>query len=479
MIPPEPSKPMRVVRPFCSVLDASERSVGTRGPSAGTKDATLLFELGLHLCTSWAKNPLLRSAPLAALDASPTLDTVAALWTLMELGIPILPLHPAWPRAHRERVIAATKALDLGEARAAPADLDGGRAFEVLRRPVDEASTLAVIYTSGTSGEPKGAKLSHRAFWTSTRAASEVFGESAFGRWYLSLPLAHVGGFSILTRAAVLASSVALPEEGGATAHPGFRAAAFVADCSAKGATGVSLVPTQLQRIVASGLRAPPDLQMVLLGGAPAPQSLITAALSLGWPVHRSYGLTEACAQVATDRTPCSVGRIPLLPHVDAKLESESRLALRGDSLFSGYWGESSRRPDEWFVTSDVAEVEDDGLKVLGRADDVVISGGEKIHPVELDATLASAPGIAAACAFGRYSEMWGEQLCAALVRGADFDAEVFSSYLRRQLPSYKVPKAWVFVSELPTTASGKVSRSVCRQRYADVCHPWPSPDPL
>lgn len=479
MNPTEPSKPVRVVRPFRPLIDTPNHFPREQAPSVGGDDAAVLFEMGQQLCVSWANNTALRDAPVAALDVSASVHTVAALWTLMELGIPILPIHPAWPAALRERVISATSAVDLGRAVAAPAVAAARPAFEGLRRPVDEESTLAVVYTSGTSGEPKGARLSHRAFWTAARAASAALGGAAFARWYLSLPLAHIGGFSILTRAAVLAGHVALPAESAVTPARGFRAEAFVADCEEQGVTGVSLVPTQLQRIVASGLRAPARLSMAILGGAPATATLVRAALALGWPVHRSYGLTEACAQVATDHTPRSVGPISLLPHMEAQTDATGRLALRGDSLFCGYWGEERRRADAWFVTSDIAEKQGDGLIVLGRVDDVVISGGEKIHPAEVDAALASAPGISAACAFGRNSETWGEELCAALVLAPDFDPDVFSTHLRRQLPSYKVPKAWVFVPDLPTTASGKVSRSSCCQRFADVCRPWPSSVPV
>jgi O-succinylbenzoic acid--CoA ligase len=432
-------------------------------------------------CAAWAQRHELAQAPLVALDAPVTPAAVTAIWTLIELGIPLLPLHPAWSLAQRRKVISDTGAVELTLPERAPVPYAGqGDVFGHLRRPVLEESTLAVVFTSGSSGQPQGAQLSHRAFWASAMATRSLLGDSALERWYVSLPLAHIGGLSILTRAAVLGSTVVLPPsrelvDSNTPQQGRFDARSFHEQCERHNVTAASLVPTQLRRLVTLGLKAPGSLRLALLGGAPADPSLIAAARTLDWPVHRTYGLTEACSQVATDRVPGETQEIALLPQVNARIEPDGRLALHSDTLFSGYWGQPLRSPTEWFVTSDLAVSTERGLSILGRADEVVISGGEKIHPAEVDVALNAAPGVRAGCAFGRPSEVWGEELCAALVlSGTTFDPAALVSHLREQLPSFKVPKAWALVSELPLTASGKVSRRLCREHYSQICQPLP-----
>jgi len=286
----------------------------------------------------------------------------------------------------------------------------------------------------------------------------------------LSLTPAHVGGLAILVRAAVFGGRLVLPSN--ADGNRGFIAEPFVKRCSDTATSVVSLVPTQLRRICAARLRAPRSVKIVFVGGAPAPPLLMQAARELGWPVHRTYGLTEACSQVATDRVPSYSGPIALLAHVEARLEPDGRLALRGPAMFSGYWGSAPRRPDEWFVTSDLAALADGAITPLGRVDDVIITGGKNVHPEEVDTALASAPGVSSACSFARESAEWGRELCAAVVAGPDFDARRLLAHLRAALPSFKIPKAWLLVSELPTTPTGKISRRLCQQLYAPDCRP-------
>lgn len=473
---------LRVVRPF-AFLSASATALSSAGLSLvgdRTWTAPELADIARGWCAEWADTSELSRAPLVAFDARVTTVTATAIWTLIELGIPFLPLHPAWTASQRREVVLATGALELSLPTTLPVSHpDSPDLFDVLRRPIVEESILAVVCTSGSSGQPQPARLSHRAFWTSARATQHVFGDSAVRRWYASLPLAHIGGLSVLTRAAVLGSTVVLPPSDPAresptrAPQPRFDARSFLTHCELHGVTAASLVPTQLQRLVSLGLKAPNSLRLALLGGAPAPTSLVAAAGALDWPVHRTYGLTEACSQVATDQHPGQLSELTLNPQLEARLEPNGRLALRGDTLFSGYWGHSPRDVGEWFVTSDLAALNERGLSILGRADDVVISGGENIHPAEVEAALSAAPGVLAACAFGRPSESWGHELCAALVvSGPEFDAAALVDYLRARLPSFKVPKAWVLVPELPLTASGKVSRRLCRERYAQTCSP-------
>lgn len=427
-----------------------------------------------QLRAEWERLPQLRDAKLVALETPPRGESVLRLWALIELGIPFVPLHPAWSAVQRRNVLEETRAALLPsgpEDASSPLDASPSTGAADLGRTATPDTPLAVVFTSGSSGLPKGAVLSHRAFWSSAMASRAALGWTNQEVFYLSLPLAHIGGLSIVTRSAVFGGCVVLPAAGYGR---GFDPASFVARCSETRASVVSLVPTQLHRLCGAGLPAPRDVKCVLLGGAHAPVALVEAGLRLGWPIHRTYGLTEACSQVATDRRPQSSGPISLLPHSAARSGPDGRLALTGDSLFSGYFGHPPRGRDDWFLTADIVELSDGGIVPLGRADELVISGGENIHPDEVDAALASAPGVAAGCSFGRTSAEWGHELCAALIVRPDFDDQLLLGHLRAVLPSFKIPKAWVIVSDLPVTASGKISRRLCQELLAARCHPFP-----
>jgi O-succinylbenzoic acid--CoA ligase len=454
-----------LVEPFAAGADSDVVMVG---PQTWTR-AQVRSEM-LALSAQWAADPAFHTASLVALDATSTPRTLIALWALVDLGIPFVPMHAAWPESQRRQVLSSTGAVLLSTAHSNSSHrLVSTTAHR--RRLLTPESPLAVVFTSGSTGTPKGAILSHRAFVASAVAMQQWLGLRPNEVFFLSLPLAHVGGLAILTRASVLGGSVALPTVG--NPGDGFDAARFVSNCAASRSTVVSLVPTQLQRICAGGLRAPPDVEVVLLGGAHSPPQLVRRAIELGWPIHRTYGLTEACSQVATDRVAGADGPLELLPHVAARLANDGRLALRGPALFSGYWGQPPRRADEWFVTSDLAALDGGGVTPLGRADDVVISGGENIYPEEVDAALTAAPGVAAACSFGRESNEWGQELCAAIVAKPNFDPLGLVAHLRGVLPSFKIPKAWIIVAELPLTPTGKLSRRLCQDAYSAQCRPF------
>lgn len=426
----------------------------------------------LDLCAHWASDPAVSSASLVAVHATSTLQTLLQLLALIELGIPFVPLHSAWSNTQCRDVIELTGAHQLAAGAPPPAShQQGEEGRRHLQRSTTDESPLAVVFTSGSTGTPKGAILSRRAFAVSAEVAQLCLGLEPDEVYYLSLPLAHVGGLAILTRAAVLGGTLVLPAKADSL-RAGFDAEQFVRRCAETDCTVVSLVPTQLRRICQAGLHAPNRVKLVLVGGAPLTPDLIRSGLELGWPIHRTYGLTEACSQVATDRTPGLFGPIELLPHVEARIQSGGCLALRGEALFTGYWGQPTRSVGDWFVTSDLTTLDPTGITPLGRADELIISGGENIHPVEVDAALASAAGVIAACAFARDSAEWGHELCAALVVDATFDATRLMTHLRAQLASFKIPKAWIIVAELPATATGKLSRRRCQQLYAAACSP-------
>ncbi len=397
--------------------------------------------------------------PRVALVGHLNLATVVQLFALFELAAPVLLLHPRWSAAERRRAVQEGKPSLLIESAEQP--LLG----ETLAAPSDpeREACLAVVYTSGSSGRPRGVELSRRAFVAAAAASAANLGWQDQDRWLLALPLAHVGGLSVLTRCLIARRTVVLAQPGS------FEPATFAASLVRQGITLASLVPTMLYRLLRQrpALVPAPSLRAVLVGGAAAPASLMAEARQVGWPVLATYGSTETCSQVATERLsePLSEtgGCGPPLAGTELRLGPCNRIEVRGDSLMTAYFPSGARpfSDDGWLITADAGRLDSNGgLHVLGRLDDVIISGGENIHPEEIEAALLEHPGIAAAVVCGVDDSEWGQRVEALLVANADpLAEEQLRQHLRHRLAAFKQPRRIQWVAELPQTAAGKVSR--------------------
>jgi len=267
--------------------------------------------------------------------------------------------------------------------------LDPELTAQVLAAPFPDLPDHLWLATSGTGGKLKVIALSRSALETSARAVNTHLAATASDVWINPLPLFHVGGLGILVRAALA---------GAGCAHPAaWDAAAFVREVSNVGATLSSLVPTQVHDLVANGLRAPASLRAVVVGGGALDEPLRQSASALGWPLLRSYGLTEAASQVAT----AALERpdfpwLPLLDHVEAQEPGDGLLLLRGPSLLTGWmvfqpdgtahWEDP--KIDGWLATADRVELRGRALRVLGRADDLVKIRGELLDLAALERAL-------------------------------------------------------------------------------------------
>jgi len=403
------------------------------------------------------------SPPTAPVDAFvPRLDPTGAQRVLSAVvaGRPIAPVHPRLPEPERERRLVLARArLAAGAAR---------RAAVAVAPPPAEARPLAALFTSGTSGAAKLAQLSRGAFLASARASAEVLPFGPGDRWLLAMPLAHVGGLSILTRALFGGGGVVL---GGA-----FETGRVLRALAAARVTHASLVPTMLRRILDQGARAPDGLRVVLLGGAAAPDALVDEALDRGWPIHRTYGLTEACSQVATESPERPGSGLRALPGTDLRRVdgarrprppgAPGRIEVRGATVSPGYLGEPDRS-DAWLETGDYGRLGPDGvLVVLDRRDDLIVSGGENVYPAQVEAALLTHPAVAEAAVVGRADARYGQRPVAFVVpSGARPSAEALRRHLRERLAGFQVPDAFAFVPELPRSAAGKVLRRVLRER--------------
>lgn len=385
-----------------------------------------------------------------AFVAHPDESTVTLILALFELGVPAMPLHPRWSFEERSRALAQGADTPLAARFVdASAVLAGSSHAARLAPSVDPEAILAVIHTSGSSGSPRGVLLSRRAFLASAQASAENLGWRADDRWLLALPLAHVGGFSILVRCLVARRPIVLADP--------------MTDLARTEPTLLSLVPTQLSRLLARGVPCPPSLRAVLLGGAASAPSLLQAARTRGYPVLASYGATEACSQIATQEPGATsshdVGRP--WPHTALRIVGD-RIQIRGPTLASGFYPALPLplTPDGFFELPDRGALDGSGrLTVLGRSDDQIVTGGENVAPLEVEVALLAHPEVTAACVFGEPDPDFGERVCALLVTTTGGAPRGLRNHLAPLLGAFKWPKAVAVCPELPLLPGGKVDR--------------------
>ncbi len=417
-----------------------------------------------------------RAVALVGTSDRSTLETVYALMTL---GVPMLLVHPRLTKGERDEVLATMQPSVVLTADGLPPGVD----VEALGRephsdadgvPVDDARCLAVLMTSGTTGRPKGVVLSRRAFVASARGSELNIALGDGDRWLLGLPIAHVGGLSILTRCLLARSAVVVPRE--VARGQRLDVAALIRALDEDRVTLVSLVPTQLEWLLVHepAWQPPAHLRAILLGGAAARPSLLARAADRGFPVLTTYGLTEACSQVTT-QVAGTVNRGELgagtpMAGVEVRIEG-GVIQVRSPTLLDGYVPPSAEPvldADGWLTTNDLGRLDAAGnLHVLGRRSEVVITGGENVHPAEVEAVVDQCAGVAASCAFGVPDDTWGELLAVAIVaapKGAPADAEL-AAFVRDRLSPHRRPRLVALVSELSTNATGKLDRAATRER--------------
>jgi o-succinylbenzoate---CoA ligase len=354
--------------------------------------------------------------------------------------------------------------------------------FLYLDGEIDLDATAVIIFTSGTTGKPKGAQLTFGNFYHSAQASAERLGVSPIDRWLLALPLYHVGGLSILFRSAIYGTAFAIPK-----AEPGTspKLDSIIYSMQHEKITLISLVPTQLYRMLEMGVEFPPTLRLILLGGAAASPELLERCARLNLPVATTYGLTEAASQVATmlpsdvrDK-PGSVGkpltettvRIVRDDGTPAPPGEYGEIVVSGATVMKGYLDEPSSRTlrNGELYTGDIGFLDTDGdLWLVQRRSDLIVSGGENVYPAEVEAVLRQHPAVEDASVVGVPSAEWGQQVAAAVVlkSGMSADGEEMETFCKGRLAGYKRPRLICFVTELPMTASGKIQRAAVRALF-------------
>ncbi len=319
--------------------------------------------------------------------------------------------------------------------------LDGAPA--PLRQAVALEEIATIMHTSGTAAAPRPVALSYDNWLWNAIGSALALGLDPQERWLCPMPLAHVGGLSVQLRSAIYATTVVL--------HDRFDTEAVLGALMdpARAVTLVSLVPTMLARLLDAGLREPPTLRWALLGGGPIAPALLVAARAAGVNVAPSYGMTEACSQIATNGL--------ALLGTELRIADDGEILVRGPSVARGALGD-----DGWLHTGDLGALDGRGrLTITGRKADRIVSGGENIAPAEVEAVLLEHPAVADAAVVGVPDPEWGEAVAAYVVlrAGMASDGEALRAHCARTLAGFKVPKAIRLVSGLPRGETGKLRR--------------------
>ena len=398
-------------------------------------------------------------------------------WQLEHTGCALL--------LHDDATAATAAALAAPQRRIVNvADLPQGAA--ALPEPLRLDRPQAIVFTSGTTGHPKGVALTFANHFWSAAASAMRLGTLPTDRWLSCLPLYHVGGLAILFRAALYGISVDL--------HPRFDTAAVSRALDETPLTLISLVPTMVQRLLDQRGDRPwaPTLRHVLVGGAAADPALLTRCQALGIPIAPTYGLTEAASQVATmvpadaARKPGSVGRPLLFSRIEIRdeagkplpPETPGEIHVSGPTVMTGYYRDPAATEaalaDGWLRTGDVGFLDADGdLWLLQRRSDIIVSGGENVYPAEVERVLRTHPAVADVCVVGVPSPEWGQAVAAQVVVRPEqslLPADLLA-YGRSQLAGYKLPRRLQLVDALPLTASGKVHRRAVAAALAGADH--------
>ena len=418
------------------------------------------------------------------LSCAPSVDTIVAYVAILRLGAVVVPANTAYTGRELQPILAVTgpsaAVIDDAERLSGlagpstvmpatrltePSGPGAGTSHDLALDATDDRAPALIGFTSGTTGLPKGAVLSHGNLLAGARSVVEAWEWQADDRLICALPLFHMHGLGVAVNGTLTAgaSMVVLPR---------FDPEEIVA--LSDGATMLFGVPTMWSRLVDAGvLTRLRHLRLLVSGSAPLDPTLFEAIRSdAGQAPLERYGMTETVMLAGNplhgQRRAGSVG-VPM-PGVQIRLGADGEVQVRGANVFSGYLDQpeataAAFTSDGWFRTGDIGELSADGyLSLVGRSSELIISGGYNVYPREVEDALRAHPGVIDAAVIGTPDREWGEVVTACVVLAPGVDTTTVSNSLVDALASYKRPRLWRVVDEIPRNAMGKVVRAALRE---------------
>ena len=360
---------------------------------------------------------------LVALDLKPSQNFFDLLNKTWDEGDAVLPIDQRLPQAAKRRLVNNLGASSIITNEGEKIQLEKG--FQVAK------GDALVMATSGTTGEPKGVVHTHASIRASVTAGGTRLGCCADDHWLACLPMAHVGGLSVLLRAQHYGSNLSFIDEVNQS---------LIDNAIKKGSNLTSLVPTALRKLNVSGFRA------VLVGGSAIPKDLPINSVS-------TYGLTETMGGVTYDGV--------ALDGVEIRLTDTDEIEVRGEMLFRGYRdGSNPKGEDDWFATGDLGQIINGVLTIHGRKDDLINTGGYKVWPKSVENSISQMAGVIDCVVMGLPDDQWGAAVCAWIMIDSSHKAPSLDDvrkHVKKSLPDYCAPKKLFSVDEIPRSALGKV----------------------
>ena len=431
------------------------------------------LERGDRVATLTANSPEHVEAFFACAKAGVMLMPLNWRLSPVELAYQLDDAEPALLLAGDEHVALADAALEeagWAPPRARLGDVGAGAA--AVDADVADDDGLLLVYTSGTTGKPKGAVLTHgNCFWTNV-GFDLTTGVSGDDVVLQVLPQFHCGGWNVQPLLAWWKGARVILERG-------FDPERCLNLISSRGVTTMMGVPANylfLSQVPGFDELDLSSLRRAVVGGAPMPEALLELWQRRGIDIVQGYGLTEAapnvlCLPPEDARRKMGFAGKPY-PYVDVELGEGGELLVRGPNVFPGYWRNPEATAETlaggWLHTGDIAERDEEGYyRIRGRVKDMFVSGGENVYPAEIENVLLEHPAVLDAAVVGVEDERWGEVGVAFVVATASEDE--LRELCRRKLARYKVPKAFRFVDELPRSAMNKVLKDELRATYEAV----------
>ncbi|MFJ5768222.1 o-succinylbenzoate--CoA ligase [Psychrobacillus sp. NPDC093180] len=338
-------------------------------------------------------------------------------------------------------------------------------AFEVEKEWPKER-TITIMYTSGTTGRPKGVRQSLENHLMNATGSALNLGVQPNDCWLCTMPLFHISGFSILMRSVIYGMTVNL--------HSKFDATTAVEEILSGTVTRMSVVAVTLERMLTvleeRELSFPHTFRSMLVGGGPVPLNYLERAIERNIPVLQTYGMTETASQTTTLASEDAIIKLgsagkPLF-FADVRIDGEEEIGeicIKGPHVTKGYVGAAEQKHplvDGWLHTGDIGYLDEEGyLFVVDRRSDLIISGGENIYPAEIEQALVKHPAVKEAGVAGRQDDKWGQVPAAFVVLKEEITEEGLRAFMKKQLASYKQPVDYYFVDQLPRNASNKLLR--------------------